>query len=179
MINTLFLVLAISCGTERWDIKTTADKAFKSSFNREYSSISELIKKDPPIYIIEGQRYLPVEGTIYTIKGFVNSYKHEPDGDIHVIIFDLSKNTMIIELPSLDCIRGARLKKSITKARKDFEAVFPKYGSVSKFKQVEGIVHITVSGVGFFDRIHGQRGVAKNGIELHPVTKIVFEITPK
>jgi hypothetical protein len=27
----------------------------------------------------------------------------------------------------------------------------------------------TVSGVGFFDRIHGQRGVAPNGIELHPV----------
>ena len=25
------------------------------------------------------------------------------------------------------------------------------------------------TGVGFFDRIHGQTGVAPNGIELHPV----------
>jgi hypothetical protein len=25
-----------------------------------------------------------------------------------------------------------------------------------------------ITGVGFFDRIHGQAGVAPNGIELHP-----------
>jgi hypothetical protein len=30
----------------------------------------------------------------------------------------------------------------------------------------------TVTGVGFFDRLHGQDGVAPNGIELHPVLKI-------
>jgi len=27
----------------------------------------------------------------------------------------------------------------------------------------------TITGVAFFDVIHGQRGVAPNGIELHPV----------
>jgi hypothetical protein len=27
----------------------------------------------------------------------------------------------------------------------------------------------TIAGVGFFDQIHGQTGVAPNGIELHPV----------
>jgi hypothetical protein len=29
----------------------------------------------------------------------------------------------------------------------------------------------TVTGVGFFDIIHGQTGVAPNGIELHPVLR--------
>ncbi|MSQ21739.1 MAG: DUF3761 domain-containing protein [Dehalococcoidia bacterium] len=29
-----------------------------------------------------------------------------------------------------------------------------------------------MTGVGFFDLIHGQRGVAPNGIELHPVLAI-------
>ena len=28
---------------------------------------------------------------------------------------------------------------------------------------------VRITGVGFFDYIHGQRGVAPNGIELHPV----------
>ena len=32
----------------------------------------------------------------------------------------------------------------------------------------------TLIGVGFFDRLHGQMGVAPNGIELHPVLNIVF-----
>jgi hypothetical protein len=35
---------------------------------------------------------------------------------------------------------------------------------------------VTVTGVGLFDRVHGQTGVAlKNGIELHPVLAIEFE----
>jgi hypothetical protein len=32
----------------------------------------------------------------------------------------------------------------------------------------------TLIGVGFFDRLHGQMGVAPNGIELHPVLNILF-----
>jgi hypothetical protein len=33
---------------------------------------------------------------------------------------------------------------------------------------------VRVTGVGFFDFLHGQTGVAPNGIELHPVLKIEF-----
>jgi hypothetical protein len=33
----------------------------------------------------------------------------------------------------------------------------------------------TVTGVGFFDKVHGQTGVSQsNGIELHPILKIEF-----
>jgi hypothetical protein len=30
-------------------------------------------------------------------------------------------------------------------------------------------------GVGFYDPLHGQEGVAPNGIELHPILEISFE----
>ena len=33
---------------------------------------------------------------------------------------------------------------------------------------------VTVTGFGFFDTIHGQNGVAANGIELHPILQICF-----
>jgi hypothetical protein len=33
---------------------------------------------------------------------------------------------------------------------------------------------VRVTGIGFFDFIHGQAGVAPNGIELHPVLGITF-----
>ena len=36
-------------------------------------------------------------------------------------------------------------------------------------------VTIIVTGVGFFDFLHGQTGAAPNGIELHPVLKIELE----
>jgi hypothetical protein len=39
--------------------------------------------------------------------------------------------------------------------------------SSSHFTALSGSA--TVTGVGFFDVIHGQTGVAPNGIELHPV----------
>lgn len=34
---------------------------------------------------------------------------------------------------------------------------------------------MVVTGVGFFDFLHGQTGAAPNGIELHPVLKIELE----
>jgi len=33
---------------------------------------------------------------------------------------------------------------------------------------------VWITGVGFFDYLHGQRGVAPNGIELHPVFYVEF-----
>ena len=33
---------------------------------------------------------------------------------------------------------------------------------------------VRITGVGFFDYIHGQRGVAPHGIELHPVLDMEF-----
>ena len=33
---------------------------------------------------------------------------------------------------------------------------------------------VRITGVGFFDYLHGQRGVAPNGIELHPVLGVEF-----
>ena len=41
---------------------------------------------------------------------------------------------------------------------------------LARFERISGTV--TVTGVGFFDVLHGQTGVAPNGIELHPVLAI-------
>jgi hypothetical protein len=43
---------------------------------------------------------------------------------------------------------------------------------VTAFQEVA--VPVTLTGLGFFDFAHGQRGVAPNAIELHPVIGIVF-----
>src|SRR5581483_4092400 len=70
-----------------------------------------------------------------------------------------------------------------TKARADFVAAThytqpePAPGQYTPaFQQAN--VTVTVTGVVFFDFIHGQRGVAANGVELHPVLDIRFGGTP-
>jgi hypothetical protein len=41
------------------------------------------------------------------------------------------------------------------------------------FHQVN--IPVTLTGLGFFDFPHGQRGVAPNAVELHPVISITFD----
>ena len=49
------------------------------------------------------------------------------------------------------------------------------FDSLPPFKAAVPQTPVTITGVGFFDRVHDQTGVAmKNGIELHPVLAIEF-----
>jgi hypothetical protein len=49
----------------------------------------------------------------------------------------------------------------------------PEQGAGPAFKTKIPPTHARITGVGFFDRVHGQMGVSQsNGIELHPVLKI-------
>jgi hypothetical protein len=77
---------------------------------------------------------------------------------------------MIAEIPDPPCVgSGSPLLSSITKARNEFNA---KFTPTSSFRTAN--VPVTVTGVGFFDFLHGQTGVAPNGIELHAVLDIQF-----
>ncbi|HET9096986.1 MAG TPA: hypothetical protein VFN37_10015, partial [Candidatus Baltobacteraceae bacterium] len=49
------------------------------------------------------------------------------------------------------------------------------FGSVpSSFTNFKSGIVVDVTGVAFFDALHGQTGVAPNGIEIHPVLSIDF-----
>ncbi len=109
------------------------------------------------------------ERTTFRVRASLVEMKLEDDSDIHLVIADPSDSraTMIAELPNPSCTAGASLKAraKMRQARKAFVAAC---GSPStSFKRLSGTA--TISGVGFFDQIHGQKGVAPNGIELHPV----------
>jgi hypothetical protein len=46
---------------------------------------------------------------------------------------------------------------------------------VPTFKTAIPSTRARITGVGFFDQVHGQTGVSKlNGIELHPILKVEF-----
>jgi hypothetical protein len=76
---------------------------------------------------------------------------------------------MIAEIPSPDCVSAGPFKAAISAARNAFDAHLRRS---TRGRTVS--IPVTVQGVGFFDRLHHQRGVAPNGIELHPVLNIAF-----
>jgi hypothetical protein len=78
------------------------------------------------------------------------------------------KVTMIAELPADGCTKGAppALRRQMSAARAAFAKACGT-PSKSRFTALGGTGVLT--GVGFVDEIHGQRGVAPNGIELHPL----------
>src|SRR6185437_14144285 len=50
-----------------------------------------------------------------------------------------------------------------------------KYTATTSFKTAN--IPVQIKGVGMFDFLHGQTGVAPNGIEIHPVLDIIFNPT--
>jgi hypothetical protein len=159
----------VGCGVERWAVKTLADPAGRRlSLSPKPTTIRALRKKQVPGYV-GLRRSRGVERTTFRVRASLVEMKLEDDSDIHLVIADPSNRraTMIAELPNPSCTVGASLKAraKMRQARKAFTAAC---GSPStSFKRLSGTA--TVSGVGFFDQIHGQKGVAPNGIELHPV----------
>jgi len=75
-----------------------------------------------------------------------------------------------VEIPSPTCVgAGSPFLPGITNARNEFNA---KFTATTSFQTAN--IPVKVTGVGMFDFLHGQTGVAPNGIELHPVLDIVF-----
>jgi hypothetical protein len=124
----------------------------------------------PPSPIPANNRVSPFETTVWTINANLLEYKFEDDSDYHIVLQDASGNTIIGEIPNPGCVgSGSPFAASIVNARLKFNAMFTASTSF-QFANVP----VQVTGVAMFDFLHGQTGVAPNGIELHPILDIVF-----
>jgi hypothetical protein len=104
------------------------------------------------------------------------AFKAEADSDVHLVIADPrhASRTMIAEFPAAGCAprASASARRRMRAAR---AALITACGEPSSghFTDLSGTASIT--GVAFYDVLHGQNGVAPNGIELHPVLR--FRLT--
>lgn len=164
--------LYAQCGVERWSVKTGTD-ADVSKVNLSSSTsttISTMRSWPTPASIPSNNRISPYETTQWVLNATMTKYKLETDSDYHIVIADSSGNTMIAEIPSPNCVgAGSPFATGIQNARNEFDA---KYNATTSFQTVS--VPVQIKGVGMFDFLHGQTGVAPNGIEIHPVLDIVF-----
>ena len=103
-------------------------------------------------------------------------WKLEGDRDMHLVIADPAQptRTMIVEVPSTTCDHVCS-SGHVAQFRFARAALIAKFGTpTSSFHRFATPPPITVTGVGFFDFLHGQTGVAPNGVELHPVLKVAL-----
>ena len=160
-------VSASLCGVQRWAVKTMTDPAAKRVRLRLAARpIDTLIRQRAPAVLTQARRG-GIERTTFQVKARLVSAKIESDGDVHLVIASpTTGRTMIVEFPSAGCSVRAVAGLRIHRARATFDRLCGTQ-SRSGFTNLAGTA--TVTGVGFFDYKHGQRGVAPNGIELHPV----------
>jgi hypothetical protein len=161
-----------ACGVERWSVKTGTDPQAPSVNLSSYisSTIYNFHQSTRPSSLPSNGRVSPRETTQYRLSGTLTKYVRENDSDYHLVIKDGSGRTMIIELPATNCVgSGSPFGPGISRARNQFDARFT---ATTSFKSTS--TPVTIKGVGFWDYIHGQTGVAPNGIEVHPVLDIVF-----
>jgi hypothetical protein len=162
---------AFACGSERWSVKTLTDKdAARISEQPLTATIEDLTNIPAP-----ARSAMPNDGRLgpelhtYLVTGYLVGFKKEADEDFHIVIADLDnpKATMVVEMAAPDCV-GDDYQKQFATEREEWEKRFGK--ATAKFKDVHAHkIKVQFVGVGFFDFIHGQTGVAKNGFELHPV----------
>jgi hypothetical protein len=163
--------LVTQCGSERWGVKTLTDVAapmvrFASVKTTTVDRLRRL--KAPTGLKGTTPRRLGAERTVYRVTALLMSMRKEDDSDLHVVISDPKLGgSMIVEFPSSTCTAGGEKaeRRAMRQARADLAAAC---GGESGASPVTLTGTATITGVGFFDVIHGQTGVAPNGIELHP-----------
>jgi len=166
------------CGTERWDVKTLQDPLAGSiDFKPVAATIKDLTAiKAPPKIADDARRgfefpyEISQEFHVYEVVATVSCAKVEADRDVHLCLKD-GEAHMIAESPDPRCVSlKSPYVHDLAAARLKLLALLPG----KNLAHVKALVgkRVRVRGVGFVDKLHGQQGVAPNGMELHPLLGI-------
>jgi hypothetical protein len=169
--------IAFACGTERWAVKTGTDRdAGNVATEPETATIADLTAINSPHNpnSRKSSRFAPTELKTFQITGILSVIKKEKDQDYHLVITDPSDTelTMIVESPDPSCADSSQFMQQITDVRQTIDRQF------GSFRRTQPNMPVTLTGIAFFDPLHGQEGVASNGIELHPLLSIQFQDAP-
>jgi len=154
-----------ACGVERWAVKTLSD-ADRERVNLRpvNTTIEALIAIQRPVGPLAG-RADPVEVTVYQVEARLLWLFTEADNDYHLVLASPRDTTltMIAEVPDPGCA-GA--------CASGFASVYAQVRQklLDYLNSPQSVARplVRITGVGFFDYIHSQRG------ELHPVLAVEF-----
>src|SRR6266852_1734153 len=178
------------CGTERWGVKTMTDQgANQVDSTAVPNTVAALYAITAPSTNPnmsrgdEEKKQFTVRARLvgYKIEFDPNATKNPGDRDFHIVIADLQDptKTMVVEIPDPRCagVCSSSQLDRIKQARQTFTQATLNHPPSKSFIALQKDVEVEVTGPAMFDFEHGQTGLAKNCIEIHPVLEFKF-ITP-
>ena len=192
--------VAQNCGgTERWGPKdgTDAQALNIDLTNITPEAVTDLVTIHQPQLPGDNKtRIVPDETHVYRVQARLVKWKHESDGDYHLVLTDdtlkygdeganppvpPTGHSFIGEVPDPSCFSGADgsfgsqtpFADSIISARQTIDQRFPNADQTGAWNDGAGAT-VEITGIGFFDRPHKQTGRAPNNIEIHPILSIQF-----
>ncbi len=167
-----------ACGVERWAVKTLADfGTARLAAQPRSTSIAAMVRVPPPADPEQlAGRVPPVETTLWHVRALLQGYVLESDSDIHLLLLDpQTRVPMIGEIPAAFCAPKAYAAQ-FDAARQAVQNLGSHEATLHRIWWLDyrgaQMPLVDVWGYGFWDYEHGQRGVAPNDVELHPVVRI-------
>lgn len=165
-----------ACALTRPHVKSLRDgQAAQIQFDAPVSTTIRALNSLPShCGLASDHRVRPEEFRVYQVVGRITRVKHEPDHDIHVVLQDPDdpREYLVTESGDPD-FRGnaaSPYRSELGRARTMLENLRREAGA-RELKDLEGLL-VRVTGVGFFDFGHMQKGRARSCIELHPLLAI-------
>lgn len=169
------------CGAERWLVKTLSDPDRDCvSLKPVDATVEKLAALEQPARRPSQGRVRPVECRVYRVvahmAGWDSLMRGERDRDLHLVLFGLNDpyTSLIAEIPDPACSGACRSGFGEQFAAVRSALLQEVQNPSSPIGRNPDSALVVVTGVGFFDRAHGQTGRAPNGFELHPVLSIEF-----
>jgi len=167
------VVPPMRCGQERWKIKTLGDDNGNVVYTMPVwdTTIDNLLTSKAPtraaLQAADAKRF-PEELHKVRVPTLIMGYKQEADSDYHIVLArpENLKQTLIAEIPAPTCV-PPQYAEAFSNLRRRFikEVGAP----IARFTNLAHPLKVHATGIAFFDFLHGQTGVAANGIELHPL----------
>jgi hypothetical protein len=195
------VALGQTCGGfERWAVKVGSDPAVSSIDlnNRITTTLHALVNLPRPTLPSGNTARHNDERTVRVVDGRLVQFKLEAgkdgDSDFHLVISDdtlqfspsgqnstPSPHSFVAEIVNPDCVMGShddtsfpsQLQDQLVAVHTKFVNQFPNMKTSGDWNE-EGGIPVRLTGIGFFDKPHGQTGRALNGLELHPLLDIEF-----
>lgn len=171
-MTLLVLAVLAGCPAERGTVKTFSDPGVKYVEASPRRVSVELLGGLPSEYSSDKMPRQKSETQLYAVEGTLLGAKLEADGDVHAVLAGKTGATLIVEFPDPKCTMKApqKYRDAMAKARADVLKLLPRLSG--KFRKLDKSAPIKVMGPAFWDKPHGQDGVAPNAAEIHPVLSV-------